>query len=52
MTELVLKIDLADLKDNNGKYLDLVYDQALLFPMLDISCRKALKMDGYHLAIK
>jgi hypothetical protein len=52
MTELALKIDLADLKDNNGSYLDLVYDQALLFPMLDIACRTALKVDGYHLALK
>lgn len=52
MTELVLKVDLAHLKDINGTYLDSVYDQALLFPMLDISCRTVLKVEGYHLALK
>lgn len=52
MTELALKVELARLKDSNGTYLDLVYDQALLFPMLDIGCQTVMKVDGYHLALK
>jgi len=51
-TEHALKIKADDLKDAKGRYLDLAYEQALFFPILDIICGAVLKVDGFHLALK
>jgi hypothetical protein len=51
-TQHALKIKVDDLKDSSGKYLDLAYEQALFFPILDITCGAVLKIDGFHLALK
>lgn len=47
-----MKIKPEDLKDSNGRFLDLAFEQAIFFPIIDIICRKVMKIDGYHLAIK
>ena len=52
LTEHALKIKVDDLKDAKGQYLDLAYEQALFFPILDITCGAAVKVDGFHLALK
>lgn len=52
LTEHALKIRVDDLKDAKGHYLDLAYEQAIFFPILDIICGAVVKVDGFHLALK
>jgi hypothetical protein len=52
LTEHILKIKVEDMKDSNGRFLDLAFEQAIFFPIIDISCRRVMKVDGYHLAVK
>lgn len=52
LTQHFLKINATDLKDSNGKYLDLAYEQAIFFPITEIACRKVMKIDGFHVLVK
>lgn len=48
--ELFLKIDPKDLKDEAGSFYKIIYDQAIFFPLMEMSCGRVAKIKGeYHL---
>lgn len=46
--ELIFQIDPKDLQDDNGAFLTITYDLALFLPLMELSCRRVYKIDGYH----
>jgi hypothetical protein len=52
LTEHFLKINATDLKDQSGQFLDLAYEQAIYYPITEITCRRIAKIEGFHLLAK
>jgi hypothetical protein len=46
--ELFLKINRDDLKDGDGQYYKILYDQAIFFPLMEMSCGRVAKIEGEH----
>jgi hypothetical protein len=48
--ELFLRLDPADLKDETGQFYKIIYDQAIFFPLMEMSCGRVAKIEGeFHL---
>jgi hypothetical protein len=48
----LLQIDVQDLKFKNGSFLDSAFDQALLYPIVEMLCDRALKIEGNFILAK
>jgi hypothetical protein len=44
--ELIFQIDPKDLQDDDGAFFTITYDQALFFPLMELSCGRVYKIDG------
>ncbi len=47
-TELFLKIATKDFQDTNGKFWTSAYDMVMYFPLMELSCGRVKKIEGYH----
>lgn len=41
-------INETDLKDEDGGFFTIAYDMAIFFPMMEMSCGRVNKIEGYH----
>lgn len=44
--ELLYQIDPKDLQDYTGSFYQYTYDQALFFPLMELSCGRVHKIEG------
>lgn len=44
--ELFLRLDPRDLKDEAGQFYKIMYDQAIFFPLMEMSCGRVQKIEG------
>jgi hypothetical protein len=44
--ELFLKINPDDLKNEDGQFYQILYDQAIFFPCMEMSCGRVAKIEG------
>lgn len=47
-TELFRKIAAKDFQDDQGKFFTSAYDMAMYFPLMELSCQRVSKIQGYH----
>lgn len=43
-----MKINPDDLKDETGQFYKVMYDQAIFFPLMEMSCGRVAKIEGEH----
>lgn len=47
-TELFRRIDSKDFQDDKGKFYTIAYDMVMYFPLMELSCGRIAKIEGYH----
>lgn len=47
-TELFRRIAAKDFQDDQGKFYRSAYDMAMYFPLMELSCGRIKKINGYH----
>jgi glycosyltransferase involved in cell wall biosynthesis len=47
-TELFLKIKKEDFQDKDGNFWTSAYDMVMYFPLMELSCGRVNKIDGFH----
>jgi glycosyltransferase involved in cell wall biosynthesis len=47
-SQLFLKIKEKDFKDDQGKFFTSAYDMVMYFPLMELSCGRVKKIEGFH----
>lgn len=46
--ELFRKVNAKDFQDDQGNFFTIAYDMAIYFPVMELSCGRIAKIEGYH----